>query len=272
MTKSSNDDFFVGWSGEAPKRYQSAGRKFFFGTLIVMLVAGILYVTNQEPYVDSEYEYGVIQELTGYLVKNPVWGLRVQDEETIKTIPLVGYGKMGPELTLSKMMESHELTEGTMVTLRGMLTHFQGKYLMELTEMESSLVSVGDEKMLDRAISMKGSTTLEGEIVDPKCFFGVMNPATKAVHRSCAIRCIAGGMPPLLAIRENGEFVDYYFLHGRDLRSINREILPYVGIPVKLSGQVAMYDDWKSLVVDLEDLQIGLLKKKEATLAAAICY
>ena len=161
-----------------------------------------------------------------------------------------------------------------MVTLRGMITHYQGKYLMELTEMENSLVSAGEEVMLDRAVSMKGTQTLEGEIVDPKCFFGVMNPSSKAVHRSCAIRCISGLIPPLLAIRENGQFVDYYFLHGSEMQSIAQAVLPYVGIPVKVSGQVATYDDWKSMVIDPKDLQISLLKRgiEQDNLALTMCY
>ena len=266
------DDFYVGWSGEAPKSYASKGKLFVFSSILVMLVAGLLYVTNQEDYIDSLYEYGLLQEVSGYLVQDPVWGLRVEEDGMIKTIPLVGFGKMGPGPTLSKMMETHDLGEGTMVTLRGMLAHYQGKYLMELTEGENSLVSEGNREMLDRKIEMKGSKTLEGEIVDPKCFFGVMNPAFKAAHRSCAIRCISGGMPPLLAIRENGEFVDYYFVHGREMQSVNEEILPFVGVPVKLSGQVATYDDWKSIVIDPADLQISVVERDINTpLAVAMC-
>lgn len=267
------EDFYIGWSNEAPRSYASKGKWFFLGSLVTMLLVGVLFVWNQAPYMNSRYEYGIIQELSGYLVQDPVWGLRIEEDGAIKTIPLVGFGKMGPEQTLSKMMEEHHLTEGTMVTLRGMLTHFRGKYLMELTEMENSLVSVGEEVMLERAITMKGNRTIAGEIVDPKCFFGVMNPASKAVHRSCAIRCISGGMPPLLAIRENGQFVDYYFLHGPNMQPIGQELLTYVGIPVTVSGQVATYDDWKSMVMNPEDLQVTMSKAFDhQELAITVCY
>ena len=269
-----NDDFYVGWSGEAPKGYASKGLQFFVGGLLAMLLVAVLFVTNQSKYIDSEYEYGVLQEVSGYLVQNPMWGIRVEEEGMIKTIPIVGFGKMGPGPTLTEMMETHELQEGTMVTLRGMLTHYQGKYLMELTEGANSLVSSGQQVMLERNIEMKGVSTLEGEIMDPKCFFGVMNPAFKAVHRSCAIRCISGGMPPLLAIRENGVFVDYYFVHGAQMEAINKQILPYVGVPVKLTGTIATYDDWKSMVIDPDDLEIawGLQSQQSSMVAASICY
>ena len=267
-----NDDFYVGWSGEAPKKYSLAAKKFFFLALLISTSIAVLFVMNQEKYIESEYEYGVLQERSGYLVQDPVWGLRIAEEGTIKTIPIVGFGKMGPGPTLSKMMEKHQLSEGTMVTLRGMLTHYQGKYLMELTEGENSLVSVGERVMLDREIRNVGNLTLAGEIVDPKCFFGVMNPAFKGVHRSCAIRCISGGMPPLLAIRENGVFVDYFFLHDTNMKSIASELLPFVGIPVEVSGQVGVYDDWKSITIDPEEIKIAIVPETDQSfLAVSIC-
>ncbi len=253
-----NKDFFVGWSGEAPKSYVSKGRMFFLGSLIAILLAGVLFVFNQSAYIDSRYEFGTLTEVTGQLVEEPVWGLRIEEEENIKTIPLIGFGKMGPEATLTKIMEKHDLRSGLTVTFRGTLAHYQGKTLMELTEMENSLVSVGEQVMLNRNIKEKGFQKLEGEIVDPKCFFGVMNPAYKAVHRSCAILCISGGIPPVLAIRENGKFVDYYFLNSSNKKALIEKILHYVGVPVKVSGQVVIYDDWKSMIIDPTNLQIDM--------------
>ncbi|WP_462249285.1 hypothetical protein [Ekhidna sp.] len=266
------DDFYVGWSDEVPKSYASSAKVFFTVALLAMIGIGILYVNNQKGYIDSVYEYGSLQEYSGYLVKDPIWGLRVEEKGIIKTIPLVGFGKMGPDWTLSKMMETHDLKEGTMVTLRGMVFHYQGKYWMELTEKENSLVSAGSQTMLVRDIRMTGYKELSGEIVDPKCFFGVMNPADKAIHRSCAIRCISGGMPPLLAIREGGKFVDYYFLHGAEMESIAQEILPFVGIPIKVQGEVATYDDWKSIVVDVNDIALANSSNVgSSNLAYSIC-
>lgn len=265
------DDFYIGWSNETPQSYSRKAKLFFAVLLVSMISIGVIYVKNQRGYIDSIYEYGTIQEFSGFLVKDPIWGLRVEEDGKVKTIPLVGFGKMGPEWTLSKMMEAHELKEGTMVTLRGMVFHYQNKYWMELTEKENSLVSSGSQSMLHRNIQMTGYKELEGEIVDPKCFFGVMNPAVKAIHRSCAIRCISGGMPPLLAIRENGVFVDYYFLHGKEMESIADQILPYVGIPVKISGQVATYDDWKSLTIETSSLELALNHDNHDTQSIAFC-
>ena len=42
---------------------------------------------------------------------------------------------------------------------------------------------------------------LRGEIVDSKCYLGVMNPGEGTVHRDCAARCLSGGLPPMLVVR-----------------------------------------------------------------------
>lgn len=266
------DDFYIGWSNETPKKYLRKAKQFFAIAFVSFVLIGVVYVKNQRGYIDSHYNYdGTLNEISGYLVKYPTWGLRTEEKGEIKTIPLIGFGKKGVEQTILKMMETYNIDEGTMITLRGMLIYYQDKYLMELPEKEN-LVSVGNKKMSKRDILIGEITTLEGEIVDPKCFFGVMNPATKAVHRSCAIRCISGGISPLLAIRKNGQFVDYYFIHGKDMQSANQSLLPYVGLPIKLSGQVVSYDDWKSLIIDPAAMQLTWNKEVSNTLAFSMCY
>ena len=51
-----------------------------------------------------------------------------------------------------------------------------------------------------------GTATLTGEIVDSKCYLGVMNPGRGKVHRDCAARCLSGGIPPAL-LTSTGEIV-----------------------------------------------------------------
>ncbi|MEI6357910.1 MAG: hypothetical protein WCP53_12550, partial [Verrucomicrobiota bacterium] len=43
---------------------------------------------------------------------------------------------------------------------------------------------------------------LTGELVDTNCYFGVMRPATGKVHRACVVRCLNGGDPPGLLVRD----------------------------------------------------------------------
>jgi hypothetical protein len=45
-----------------------------------------------------------------------------------------------------------------------------------------------------------GRIEVTGEIVDSKCFNGVMKPGKGKPHRACAARCLSGGIPPQLLV------------------------------------------------------------------------
>ena len=252
-------EFYVGWSGEAPAGYRKKSRLFFFAVFSLATVIAVLFSVYQRGFIDSYFEYGTLTEIEGYLVDDPVPGLLTLNEGRIQTIPLVGFGKSGADENVKAIMEKIDGDfSKTKVTIRGTLFYYRDRKWMELTEGSNSLIQEMPAEQLQRDIQTTGSKKLVGEIVDPKCFFGVMNPGTKAVHRSCAIRCISGGVPPVLAIRENGEFVDYYFVQKASGELINKEILPYVGIPIELSGSVTKYNDWNVLNLE-EDLDEQML-------------
>jgi hypothetical protein len=61
-----------------------------------------------------------------------------------------------------------------------------------------------------------GLQELTGELVDTKCYFGVMRPAVGKVHRGCAVRCLSGGIPPGLLVRNGNESSTVYLLEDRD--------------------------------------------------------
>lgn len=173
-----------------------------------------------------------------------------------QSVLLIGFGKFGAEPTISAMEEQHgEKLEGKKVKLEGTLIYHDGKTLLELTKMEAALKEVKEEIALKSARVELGEIELLGEIADPKCFFGVMKPGEGKPHRSCAIRCISGGIPPVLkTINQAGEN-QYFLLKGPDGKTINKALLPYVGEGVKLSGKLSQIDDW--LVLEVDPKQIG---------------
>jgi hypothetical protein len=83
-----------------------------------------------------------------------------------------------------------------------------------------------------------GSVTLTGEIVDTKCFLGVMNPGNGKVHRDCAARCISGGVPPAFLVRDASGESRVLLLVGGDGRQIGREVLDFVAEPITISGRL----------------------------------
>jgi hypothetical protein len=79
---------------------------------------------------------------------------------------------------------------------------------------------------------------LAGEIVDSKCFFGVMNPGELKPHRACAVRCISGGIPPVLCVRDAAGRACYFWLVGPEGEPIGRALLDFVAEPVLVEGEV----------------------------------
>ncbi len=249
------DEFYIGWQDEAPAGFRKIGISFFIVTLVFGIAFALFFVRAEKGFVDSYFDYGHLIEVKGQLVTKPVPALLTVENGERKTIPLVGFGKFGAGSVLEGFRS--RLKEGLSdyeVTIRGTYFEYQDKRWMELTEGAESLVNFVSATQPDRKITKQGGITLSGEIIDPKCFFGVMNPATKAVHRSCARRCISGGIVPVLAIREKGQFVDYYFLEEAESRDIFKDILPYVGLPITITGEVTRYDDWKVLSISRKSL------------------
>lgn len=266
---SKNDDFYIGWQDEAPKSSTKYFKSFFIGFILLTLSFAFIFTKSERTFIDSYFDYGNFTEVTGYIVSEPVWGLLVEEKGVKKTIPLVGFGKFSAAPVIEQMKSQvNGDFFSQQLTIRGTVFQYNDRTWMELTEGVNSLVAQRTGKQPRRKVKVSGVMELSGEIVDPKCFFGVMNPASKAVHRSCAIRCISGGIPPVLAIREKGIFVDYYFVTDEDLNPVNDDILPFIGIPISLQGSVLQFDDWKVLKVSKANLVLAELK---ASTSIAIC-
>lgn len=81
-----------------------------------------------------------------------------------------------------------------------------------------------------------GRVTLRGEIVDTKCYLGVMNPGERKVHRDCAVRCISGGLPPAFLARDPAGDAPVRLLVGDHGRALSKEVLPFIAEPLEISG------------------------------------
>jgi hypothetical protein len=91
--------------------------------------------------------------------------------------------------------------------------------LHETTQAPAGITSV---------VTELGPIRLLGEIVDSKCYLGVMNPGSGKVHRDCAARCISGGAPPALVAQDAAGETQVLLHVGSDSRALNKEILSFV--------------------------------------------
>jgi len=128
---------------------------------------------------------------------------------------------------------------------------------MELSEEEASLKKIIKTPTISpRTNAEKKDIALSGEIIDPKCYFGVMKPGEGKIHKSCAIRCISGGIPPMLKVKENQNLNRYYILLDESGKLINKQVLPFVAEQISISGKTNKFSNWDVLYINVDDLEL----------------
>jgi len=256
------DDFYIGYMPKAPKSYAKAVKKAVLAFAILIIVLGAVIAQNQKNLQSNTFEFGKITELSGVLQQQPVPNLIIKTGQDAKgndlyqSVLLIGLGKFGADsLVQSFKKEIKTPLEQTLTTVRGTLIYTDGKTLLELTEENKALVSHEPLKIAYKipTITKKPIQKVEGEIIDSKCYFGVMNPGYGKPHRSCAIRCISGGIPPVIWSENANGTSDYYILLNKEGSKVNKKILPHIADASCVSGEMAEYFDWKVLYVDFEN-------------------
>jgi hypothetical protein len=264
------DEFYVGYLPQAPTFTAEFIKRVIIVIGIVAVVISTLLVLNQRKFSATTFEYGVPTTLEGIIYYLPVPHLRLRQGEDInkkviyQTILLVGSGKSG----VDNVFKQAEVTLGNFhsryARISGYLIYGDGKSLLQINEAND--IQLTEEKNVQPdvpTIKTKGNIIMTGEIIDPKCFFGVMKPGEGKPHRSCAIRCIAGGLPPVF----KSDLSEYFLLTGENGEPINQQILSIVGDQINLEGDIEEIDDWKILKVKRKYLQqISKNKALEETL------
>jgi hypothetical protein len=187
------NNFYVGYLPKMPQDVAQVLRRALIVLFAIAMVAAIVLVVAQRRFDRSTFEFTTVRTFEGAIEAKPYPTLAIRrpgivsQEQHFSRYLLVGVGKHGVEV--SKF-------EGMTVELKGKLI-----YRAEQTMIEVMPDSIRP-KDINAAVSStrtKGEfVTIRGEIVDSKCHTGVMNPGSGKVHRDCAVRCLSGGVPPVL--------------------------------------------------------------------------
>ena len=113
-------------------------------------------------------------------------------------ILLVGEGKFGFQANGQPAFASayanasadEKATAGKRIKVSGFLIYNDGKTAFQVESIEYQKIPSAQQLTTDN--QQLGNAVLRGEITDPKCLLGVMNPGQGKPHRDCAVRCIAG--------------------------------------------------------------------------------
>lgn len=260
------DEFYIGYLPKAPGKTARVIVSTVVTLIIVVFSVCVLLVTNQRKFSKGVFEFGQLSAVEGVLSLDPIPNIRILEEGKSKMIMLVGFGKMGALPTITELEKRGGKTlNNQFVSLRGTRIYDHGKELLQITFEDNYNIAAKPLPENFPAISEKtlGKNSFVGEIVDPKCYFGVMKPGEGKPHRSCAIRCIAGGIPPVFAIGNVDD--DFVILTGE---KINEEIIPLVGDAVQLEGEVIEVADWKIMKVNMDNLKLQAKSKTKKNLLA----
>ena len=104
--------------------------------------------------------------------------------------------------------------DGVRVTLEGTRIERAGMPMLEAAARFDCGVRATRPPRLAAPQAVGGSqaVTLRGEIVDSKCFLGVMTPGDGRTHSACASLCLRGGIPPALLVRDRAGRSALYLL------------------------------------------------------------
>lgn len=234
------DEFYVGYFPQAPHGIGRAARGFTLRILAAVLAAGLLLALAQDHADPGAFDYGHHQKLFGQVRSKPypmllAPGAGLTDRQAVYTrYLLVAEGKHGAQSALDSL-------DGQWVELTGTRIHRGHREMLELAAGGISVVTPAPNVRLGISVPSPkslGRMRLVGEVVDSKCWLGVMKPATGSVHRGCAARCLSGGIPPLLMLQDSTGATVHLLLTGPDGEPASQRFLPLVGQEVALTGDV----------------------------------
>ena len=252
------DEFYIGWMPQAPVGYAKHIFKVLVILIVMVIAAAIILALQQRKFSTSSFEFGQLTEVRGIYQEFPVPSVKIATQKDAfgntsqLTIPLVGYGKFGAEGVIAELEKEKNISfDKKEVTLKGTLLYSDGKTLLQIDKNDNPLVNISSPVSLQEPVARElGDVYLTGEILDPKCYFGVMKPGSGKPHRDCAIRCIAGGMDPVFWVRNDKGEANYYLIVDKNGKKMNDELKDYIAEPVSLEARAVQYDDWVVLYID----------------------
>jgi hypothetical protein len=240
-----NDEFYIGWEAKAPVGVGSRVRRAVVFLLALGIALGVTLSLAQRTIGVSVFEWGKVKSFSGIFKSQPYPHLLVprpgasDGQTSFSTYYLVKPFKFGLDA------ETASRLDGKSVSLKGTLIYRGNQTMIEVADdsirASDSLAPPRGEGRGEGSPITKfslGQQTLIGEIVDSKCYLGVMNPGALNTHRACAIRCISGGIPPVLLVRQTNGAALYFLLVSRDGKPVNKEVLGLVAEPVEITGEV----------------------------------
>ncbi len=245
-TREKNDEFFIGYAPPMPPALARFVSRVVIAIGCLAIVCAVALAAGHLALEGGTFEFGHPQRVAGTIVERPYPALRLdRADPNSPLVLLVAPGKHGADALVKGL-------DGRHVTLAGTRIH-RGPHSM--IEMEpASLVSDQDSERARGVAPLEarvaGHVALTGEIVDSKCFLGVMVPGSGKTHKDCASLCLRGGIPPALYVQDRSGASSLLLLTGPSGEPIGRPAPQVAGEAISVTGSVHRQDGWHVLRTD----------------------
>ncbi len=246
-----NKDFYIGYLPKMPKSTAKFVRLFVISVFAAAIILAVIVWFGQKPFANSFFEYNEVKDFTGTIQAAPIPFLLVEKAEknnglpTFERFPLVAEGKFGVDASAF---------DNQTVKLKGKLIYRDDLKMIEVAADSITKQETNNSAPVETAETL-GMQTFNGEIVDSKCYLGVMNPGQSKPHKECAIRCLSGGIPPLFIVKDQAGNVSELWLLSEKGEKVNREILDFVAEPLEITGEVKRFGNQLFFYTDVKNLR-----------------
>jgi hypothetical protein len=244
-----DDEFFIGYAPPMPPLLASFVRRAVIAIAVLFVVWAVVAATGHVRLDGGTFAFGYPEMVSGTIVARPVPVLRPDnDEARARPWPLlVAPGKHGADGLVTRLDGQHVTFMGTRIE--------RGAHVM----IEIDPASLGSARRAEPAstsadasqdAAAHGAVELTGEIVDSKCFLGVMVPGSGKTHKDCAALCLRGGIPPALHVQDRSGRASLLLMTGASGESIGDQAQTRAGEAVVVAGTILRHAGWLVLRTD----------------------
>jgi hypothetical protein len=238
----SDDEFYIGYESAMPRGIARRVRPIVIGLIAVLIAAASVATWAQRPLPAATFAYGRPQTFTGWLTLQPTPALQVIDAGRTTRYWLVGRGKFGAASDLSTLRDGWVSLEATEIARE----HWR---MLEIVPSTIRRLPSPDAPPPEAPVT-RSAFHGRGEIVDAKCYLGVMNPGEGAAHRDCATRCLSGGVPLMFAYRDARGASHLALLLSADAGVPDAQWRRSAGLSTQIDGELLVRGDEEVILVE----------------------
>ncbi len=235
-----DDEFFIGYAPPLPRTFARFVRRVVVALACGMLAWAATVVGAHRSLEGGTFEFGHPRTFSGTLVERPYPALRLDGGNS--SALLVAPGKHGADASVGGLDGRHVTLTGTRIQ-RGTRT---------MIELEPDSIHATASSPVDAAApSSDGEpVAVRGEIVDSKCFLGVMVPGSGKTHKECAALCLRGGIPPALHVQDRSGRSAVMLLTAPSGEAVAAQSADRAGETIDLTGTIRVEGGWLVLRTD----------------------